>query len=82
MEGSGDDNLGIDNFLVEGRVFTFLVIGDDILMALGFEPFAETKLVLNCSEQSRLFLGPFTTLVEDCKNFDLSRISVAIQLKE
>jgi hypothetical protein len=66
MEGSGDDDLGVDDFLVEGRVLTFLVVGDNEFMALGFEPFSDSELILDCSEQSGFFLCPFTTLVEDC----------------
>jgi len=71
MEGSGDDNLGIDNLLVEGRVLAFLVIGDDVGVALRLEPFSDSELVLNGPEQPGLFRCPFSTLVEDTKNFDL-----------
>lgn len=71
MERSCDDDFSIDNLLVERRVFSLLVVGDDIGVSLGFEPFSDSELILNCTEQSGLFLGPFTTLVEDCKNFDL-----------
>ena len=78
MEGGGDDDFGIDNLLVEGRVFAFLVIGDDVGVAMGFEPFSEAEFILHCTEQSGLFLGPFTTLVEDCQNFDLCITSVTI----
>jgi hypothetical protein len=66
VEGSGDDDLGVDDFFVEGRVLAFLVIGDDEFMALGFEPFSDSELILDCAEQSGLFLCPFTTFVEDC----------------
>ena len=78
MEGSGDDDFSIDNLLVKSRVFAFLVIGNDKGVALGFEPISDSKLILNRTEQSGLFLGPRITLVEDCKNFDLSMMSVAI----
>lgn len=71
MEGSGDDDFSIDDFLVEGRVFAFLVVGDHQGVALGLEPVADAKLILNCAEQSRLVLGPFATFVENCENFDL-----------
>ena len=77
MEGSGDDDFSIDNLLVKSRVFAFLVMGNDEGVALGFEPFSESELILNRTEQSGLFLGPRITLVEDCKNFDLSMMSVA-----
>ena len=80
MEGCSDDNLSIDDFLVESRVFAFLVIGDDIGMTFGFEPLPDTELILNCTEQSRFFFGPFATFVENCKNFDLCEI-VSVQSK-
>jgi hypothetical protein len=50
MKGRCNDNLGIDDFLVESRVFAFLVIGDDIGMTLGFKPFSDTELILDCTE--------------------------------
>jgi hypothetical protein len=78
MEGSGNDDFGIDNLLVKGRVFAFFVMGNDKGVALGFEPFSDSELILNRTEQSGLFLGPRITFVEDCKNFDLSMMSVAI----
>jgi len=78
MERSGDDDFSIDNLLVESRIGAFLVIGNDIGVALGFEPFSDSKLILNGTEQSGLFPGPFTTFVEDCKNFDLYMMSAAI----
>jgi hypothetical protein len=53
VEGSGDDNFGIDNFFVEGGVLAFLVVGDNVCVTLGFEPFSDSELILNCSEQSR-----------------------------
>ena len=71
VEGSGDDDFGIDDFFVECGVLAFLVIGDDVGMALGLEPFSNTELVLNCTEQSRLLLGPFTTFIKDSENFNL-----------
>ena len=79
VERGGDNNLSIDNFLVECRVFAFLVIGDDIGVALRLEPLSEAELVLNCAEQPRLFLGPLAPFVENCKNFDLNETkSVAL----
>jgi hypothetical protein len=41
-------------------------------VALGLEPLTDSELVLNCSEQPGLLLGPFSTLVKDGKNFDLA----------
>lgn len=78
MERSGDDDLGIDNLLVEGRVLAFFVVGDDVGMALRLEPLSDSELVLNCSEQPGLFRCPFSALVKDAKNFDL-RMSVGEQ---
>jgi len=73
MERSGDDDFSVDDLLVEHRVFSLLVVCDDVGVALGFEPFSDSELIFNCAEQSGFFLGPFTTLVENCKNFDLLR---------
>jgi hypothetical protein len=72
VEGSGNDDFSIDDFLVEGRVFAFLVVGDNQGVALGLEPFADAELILNCAEQSRLVVGPFAAFVENCKNFNLN----------
>jgi hypothetical protein len=72
VEGGGDDDFSIDDLLVEGRIFAFLVVGDNQGVALGLEPLADTELILNRPEQSRLVLGPFATFVENCKNFDLN----------
>ena len=65
MEGGGDDDLGIDDFLVEGRVGALLVVSDNVGVALGLEPLADAELVLNGSEQPGLLLGPFPALVKD-----------------
>jgi len=71
VEGSGDDDFGIDDFFVECGVLAFLVIGDDVGVPLRLEPFSDSELVLNGPEQPGLFRCPFSTLVEDTKNFDL-----------
>lgn len=34
MEGSCDDDIRVHDFSVKGRVFSVLVIGDDVSMAL------------------------------------------------
>lgn len=41
VEGRRDDDVCIDNFLVKGRVCSFLVICDDIGVALTLEPFSD-----------------------------------------
>jgi hypothetical protein len=38
VEGSGDDDIGVDNFLVEDRVIAILGRGGYQSMALGLEP--------------------------------------------
>jgi hypothetical protein len=59
----GDDDFGIDQLLVKGRVLAFLVGSSHESVALVLEPLADTKLVLGGSEKSRLLLGVFATLV-------------------
>ena len=66
MERGGNNNLSIDNFLVESGALAFLVVGDDKGVALRLEPLSETEFILNCAEQSGLFLGPFAPFVENC----------------
>ena len=77
MERSRNNDFRIDNFSVERRVIAVFVIGYDICVAMGFEPFSEPELVFNCSEQSRLFLCPFTASVKNCDDLDLHAMSVA-----
>jgi len=77
VERGGDNNLGIDNFLVEGGALAFLVVGDDKGVALRLEPLSETEFILNCAEQSGLFLRPFAPFIENRKNFDLKETQSA-----
>lgn len=49
---SGDDDLGVDELLVEGRVLALLVRSGDQRVALVLEPLAQTKLVLSGAKQT------------------------------
>ena len=80
MERSCNYDLSIDDFPVENRVRTLLVIGDDEGVSPLFEEFPDTKFILDCAEQTGLFLGPFTSFVENRKNFDLQVKSVAFKV--
>lgn len=59
---SGDDDFGIDELLVEGRVLALLVGGGDQSVALLLEPLAQTELVLGGTQQTGLLLGVLTAL--------------------
>lgn len=48
---SGYDDLSIYQMLVESRVLAFLVGSGGKLMSLLLEPFANTELVLSCTEK-------------------------------
>lgn len=50
---SGNDDFGIDEFLVKLGVLTLLVRGGDESVALVLEPFADAELVLSGSEKLR-----------------------------
>lgn len=50
---SGYDDLSIYQVLVESRVLAFLVRRGDKLMSLLLKPFANTELVLSCTEKLR-----------------------------
>lgn len=62
VEGSGDDDLSVDEFLVEGRVFTFLVGGGHQSVALAFNPFAQAEFVLGGTQKTGLLLGVLAAL--------------------
>jgi hypothetical protein len=62
VEGSGDDDFSVDEFLVEGGVLALLVGGGHQGVTLVLEPLADTELVLSGTEQLRLLLGVLTTL--------------------
>ena len=65
VEGSGDDDFGIDQLLVKSGVLTLLVGGSHQGVSLVLEPLADTKLILSGTEQLRLLLGVLTTLDGD-----------------
>jgi hypothetical protein len=62
VEGSGDDDFGVDELLVESGALGVLVRGGHQGVTLVLEPLADTKLVLSGTEQLRLLLGVLTTL--------------------
>lgn len=72
VERSSDDNVGINEFLFEGRVGTLLVRGGDKGVALALNPLTETKLILDSTKETGLALGSLTTLVEDGDNLVLA----------
>lgn len=49
----GDDDLGVDELLVKGRVLALLVGGGDQRVALVLEPFPQAELVLGGTKQTR-----------------------------
>lgn len=63
VEGSGDDDLGVHEFLVEGRVLALLVGGGHQGVALFLDPLAQTKLVLGGTEETGLLLGVLAALL-------------------
>jgi hypothetical protein len=65
---SRDDDLGIDELAVKGRVLAVLVGGGDERVALVLEPFADTELVLGGSQESRDLLGVDATLDISCQH--------------
>jgi len=64
VEGSGDDDFGVNQLLVEGGVLTLLVRGGDQGVALVLEPLANAELILGGTEQLRLLLGVLKTLYQ------------------
>lgn len=58
----GNDDLGIDQFTVEGGVCTVLVRGSDERVALALQPLPQAKLVLSGSEKFRHIPGVLVTL--------------------
>lgn len=61
---SGDDDLGVNHFLLEDAVLALLVGGGDESVSLVLEPFADTELVLCGAEESGLLLGVLVALAE------------------
>ena len=58
----GDDDLGVWDVLVKGRVLALLVRGDNKLVALLLDPLLKTKLVLSGTEKSWLVSGVLVAL--------------------
>ena len=59
----GDDDFGIDQFLVKLGVLALLVGGCNQGVALVFQPLPDTELILGCSEELRYLLGVLSALV-------------------
>ena len=62
VEGSGDDDLCVDQLLVEGGALALLVRGGDQGVALVLEPLADAELILGGTEQLGLLLGVLVAL--------------------
>lgn len=61
-----DDDFGINELLVEFAVLALLIGCGDERVALIFNPFPQTKLVLSCAEQFRLLLSVLVALQVAC----------------
>lgn len=59
----GDDNFGVDQFLVEFGVLTLFVGCCDQSMTLILQPLPDTKLVLGCTEELWYLFGVLAALV-------------------
>jgi len=68
VEGSGDENFSIGEVLLEFAVGAFFAAGNNKFMTLGFEPFLDSKLVLDGTEEARLLFSSNTTVVEDSED--------------
>lgn len=62
VEGSGDNDLGVYEFLVEFGSLSVLVGGRDQGMALALQPLSDSELVLRRSQETRLLLRVFPAL--------------------
>jgi hypothetical protein len=81
VEGSGDDDFGVDKLLVELGVFALLVRGSDEGVTLVFKPLADAELVLGCAEHVRDVQGMLPTVVKDEKNLDhFERVEACLSL--
>lgn len=82
---SGDDDLGVNEFLVELAVLTLLVRGGDESVALLLNPLPQTKLVLSRAQKLRLLLGVLVALddsISNCNAFDSwNRASYSMQMQ-
>jgi hypothetical protein len=50
---SGDDDFGVNELLIKGRVLTLLIRGGHKSVALILEPLAETKLIFRGAKKLR-----------------------------
>ena len=60
---SGNDDFGIDQLLIKGRVLTLLVGGGDKSVTLILEPFSNTQLVLGGAQELGLLFGVLVALI-------------------
>jgi hypothetical protein len=67
----GNDNFGIDQLLVEGRVLALLIGSGDESVALVLEPFSDAELVLGRSQQRVDLFGVLAAVVQYEQDFDL-----------
>ena len=61
-ERSSDDDLGVNQLLVEGRVLALLVGGSHQGVTSVLEPLANTELILSGTQKTGLLLGVLATL--------------------
>lgn len=59
---SGDDDLGIDQFLVKGGVLGVLVVGGDESVTLALNPLSQAEFILDGTEKTGLLLSAFAAL--------------------
>ena len=71
MEGRGDDDLGVHQFLVEPAVLPFLVARRHERVPLLLEPLADAQLVLGRAEERGLLARVVVAIVEDEEYLDL-----------
>ncbi len=62
---SGDDDFGVNEFLVEFGVLALLVGSGDESVALLFKPFPDAEFVLGRAQELWLLLGVDATLLPD-----------------
>jgi hypothetical protein len=71
VEGSSNNDFGINEVLVKGRVLALLVGCGDELVALLLDPLAQTELVLGGTEQLGLFLCVLETIVKNHQHLSI-----------
>jgi len=68
---SGDDDLRIDQFLVEFGVLALLIGGGNEGVALIFEPFPYSQLILRRTDHFSVIGGVLSAIVQDKEYFPL-----------